>query len=147
MDFASSRIEWCNFVHHDFSPQITSSAVVSLLSKPHPAVALSQKRWARVKLCTQSSWWSQKFVYSPEWISFIWLSFLRLAPTPPFPNLFHLVYFHISLLFFFSLFSYPSFCILFLILLQVTTKEAVSPSCASSTRPQLRCPISCCKAP
>lgn len=31
--------------------------------------------------------------------------------------------------------------------LQVMTKEAVSPSCASSTCPRLRCPISCYEGP
>lgn len=52
---------------------------------------------------------------------------------------------HISY-FFLCLVSHASFCILFL-LFQVMIKEAVSPSCASSMCHQLRCPISCCKAP
>lgn len=69
------------------------------------------------------------------------------ASLPPTHFILFVISTFLSCFSFLCLFSYPSFRILFLILLQVTTKEAVSPSCASSTCPQLRCPISCCKAP
>lgn len=85
---------------------------------------------------TQSSWWNQEFVYSSGMISFIWHSVFSFISVP----LFHTRFFFLCLV------SHAAFCILFL-LFQVMIKEAVSPSCASSMCHQLRCPISCCKAP
>lgn len=58
-------------------PQITSSAVVSLLSKSHPAVSFSQKRWARTKL------WVQTYMKLLT-ASFISHSNLSFTPVPPF---------------------------------------------------------------
>lgn len=49
--FCGSHWDWIiSGLTHSLSPQITSSAVVSLLSKSHPAVSVSQKRLARIML-------------------------------------------------------------------------------------------------